>query len=316
LKIEYVASLISSAFALEALALKPGNVHPFTGIRNNMLYEDFVLTANIAQPYITRCIRRGYYHRRTRALFADLIRRALEKVLISTGSNTCLGSLLLIMPISYGVGMILATSKRLSDIKLLLEKARETVLASTVWDAIEFYRAVRKAMPSYIRRTDDVGEQVNVWDPQYVKKLLEKGEGLGIILEKTCPRDMVACEAVTYNLTLETTRFIEKRLNIHGDFRRAVTEAYLHILSENIDTMVLRSRGKEIAVYASRLASEALSRITGIDDESWMKVVRLVDEEFERKGICPGSTADIIVAALAALLISNHNKPYTIYKVL
>jgi len=316
LKTEYLASLISSAFALEALAPKPGNVHPFTGIRNNMVYEDFVLTANIVQPYIARCIRRGYYRRRTRALFADLLRKALEKTIISTGSNTCLGSLLLVMPISYGVGKILAVGRQLSDIELLLREARKVVTSSTVWDAIEFYRAVRKASPSYIRKTDDVGEQVNVWDPQYVKKLLEKGEGLGVILEKTCPRDVIACEAVTYNLTLKTARFIEKRLIVHGDFRRAVTEAYLLILSENIDTMVLRTRGEETAVYTSRLASEALDRILRADDESWMDEIRLIDIGFERKGICPGSTADIIVAALAVLLISNHNKPYTIYKTL
>ncbi len=312
--INKISSLLSSAFALEALALKPGNVHPYISMRNNMMYEDFVLTSIIIQPYISRCVKRGFYQWRTRAVFADLLRKALSKIIDMTGTNTCLGSLLLVMPIAYSAGKMLHLRKDLDEHNSILRIAQETVMSSTVYDAIEFYRAVRLASPRYIRKTDDVGEQINVWDPKYKSKLLSRGEGLGYILEKTCRRDIVACEAVSYSITSKSVEFFEHRLRVHRDFRRAISETYLYILSNNIDTMVLRSRGHNTALRASKMASRTLEKIIRINSNDWVKEVSRLDQIFASEKICPGSTADIIVAVLATLLISNYNKPYTIYK--
>ncbi len=309
-----ISSLLSAAFALEALALKPGNVHPYIGMRNNMMYEDFVLTSTIIQPYISKCVKRGFYQCRTRAVFADLLRKALSKIIDTTSTNTCLGSLLLVMPIAYSAGKMLRLRKDLGGNHSILRIARETVMSSTVYDAIEFYRAVRLASPGYIRKTDDVGEQVNVWDPKYKSKLLLRGEGLGYILEKTCRRDIVACEAVSYSITSKSVEFFKHRLRVHRDFRRAISETYLYILSNNIDTMVLRSRGPDVALRASKMASRTLEKIIRINSNDWVKEISRLDQIFASEKICPGSTADIIVAVLATLLISNYNKPYTIYK--
>ncbi len=312
--LDKVSSLLSAAFALEPLALKPGNVHPYISIRNNMTYEDFVLTSTIIQPYISKSVKRGFYRWRTRAVFADLLRKALSAVIDTTGTNTCLGSLLLVMPIAYSAGRMLRLRKDLGEHYTILRIARETVMSSTVYDAIEFYKAVRLASPGYIRKTDDVGEQVNVWDPKYKSKLLLRGEGLGYILEKSCSRDIVACEAVSYGITSKSVEYFKQRLSVHRDFRRAISETYLYILSNNIDTMVLRSRGPDVALKASKMASRTLEKIVRINSNNWVKEVSRLDQIFACEKIWPGSTADIIVAVLATLLINNYNKPYTIYK--
>ncbi|MEM4481547.1 MAG: triphosphoribosyl-dephospho-CoA synthase [Desulfurococcaceae archaeon] len=298
-----LAELLSLALILEASGYpKPGNVHRISdgaGLR----YEAFLATGVFALKYFELGIKRGY-RGVGKLTVGDLIYGLVSEVISRTkSSNTCLGSSLLLSLMSVSLGKCIKCRPR--GLEDLVAASREIVELTTEWDAVYYYRAIRRASPSYIKPEDNTAEYVNVWDRAYRKHLVEKRQRLVDVLRYSSKFDVVAREAVSgfaQGLTYE--EFLRQRLLSHGDINRAIVETYLYILSLNIDTVVLLKHGERVATEISRKAKQVLDNLVKAS-ENWMPPVLELDVELRSRGVNPGAVADIVAETIALHLIRN-----------
>ena len=301
-RLDLYALYLSSGIALETAAYpKPGNVHrlhDFADIR----FEDFLVASGVSQMHMLRGLRRGMLlAKETRLVnvYGDLIRDVvIESMRISGGGNTNLGSSLLLVPLSIALGYLRVNNYEV-ELNNLLVTARDLLRRySTMNDAINYYKAVRAASPSYIRATDYTGEMPNVWDPEFISKIKGRGITLWDVLSYSSRYDLNSNEIVQgYPRSLELTLYLLNRLRVHGEWNRAVVETYIYQLSREDDPVIARKYGSEVA---ANVRNEARKLIQCIDD--WVvceKEVASFDEKLYEGRVNPGSTADLIVVAIS-----------------
>ncbi len=299
------AELLGLSIALEVSAYpKIGNVHRYRWFFDT-LYEDFLATASISVHSLYRGVLRGYRGRlsEARMIFGDIVFHMVrDSIKLSGGGNTCLGSSLLLSILSIAIGAIARRGP--INIDSLGSIARDIVKSyGKPLDTVYMYRAVRIARPSYIRKDDITGDLPNVWDARYRGKIIENGITPWIILEHSSKNDIVAKEVVDgFQRSRELSEHLYTRLRIHNDWNRAVVETYLYQLSRELDTLVIRKKGVKIAERVMEIAGDLYSLcIDGWD--RCLEKLYMVDDEFHKESINPGSTADIIVSSIAFYLI-------------
>ena len=262
------AERLALGIALEASAFpKPGNVHRLRNF-SDTIYEDFIVAAIISVEPLYRGIRRGYRLYNTsenfKVLCGDMVYSMVSiSMSISGGGNTCLGSSLMLAPISVALGYRLAKGDS-PRAELVLSTACELLKRiSTAVDTIYFYRAIRRTSPSYVRKADVVGEWPNVWSKSYRREIVEKNVRLWDVLVFSSSFDIVARDIVEgYPRVYGLSRYLGERLATHNSWNRAVVEAYLYQLSKDIDTLVVRKKGYETALYVKERAEGLLELCT------------------------------------------------------
>jgi len=274
---DYVARSAQLALLLEVSAYpKPGNVsrtHDFEDTR----YEHFLASSVAVYPVLREAAAsdRG---------IGELIRRGVEEsVEWQNGGNTHFGALLLLIPLARAAGACES-----SDHEEIKRKANEVMLNTSVDDAVEVYRAFPKAK---VKVRPDVPE-LDVMDGTSVKAIREKRLSLYEILTISASYDLISRELVggfdkTFRYASLLRNFARER-----SINDAITHAYLRLLSEEEDTFVKMEFGAEKSKYVL----ERAKRIVRGGYE--LKEIEKFDEELIREGINPGSTADIIAAAL------------------
>jgi len=304
LNIDVFSRIFPLSMILEASAWpKPGNVHRARD-RSDLKYEAFITSGIVAYRYFRIGVLRGIRSWR-RIVLGDLIYKVVKEAMDSTPtSNTCLGSSLLLIPLALGTGRCLAKGSH--ELGCIVHEATSSLLNTSVLDSIFYYKAIRKASPSYLRPTDDTGEYVNVWDPDYSSKLREKGLRLIDVLRYSSRIDVVAKEAINeYRESFLSEGFMRKRLREHGDWNRSVVEAYLRLLSTNLDTIVLLKHGELKARMVMQKAESVLARVLDSGDEDWITHVSALDDEFYKSNINPGAIADLTASTIALFLLRN-----------
>ncbi len=297
------AVLLSCGIALEVSGYpKPGNVHRLKNYED-IWFEDFILTSIVAVPWILRAIKRGYglaLSRKYKYVIGDIVYNVLyNSMKLSGGGNTCLGSMLLLTPLALSIGYLFKTHMgKLDDPKDIATIATNIVKKySTIYDAIEFYRAVRKASPKYIKLSDYTGKYPNVWDRRYKEKIIKYNYRLWDILLFSSSRDLVAREVIEeYSRSLNALRYFVNCLNGKGIFNECTVRTYLYILSNNIDTVIAREHGVNVAEYVSNRAKEILEHV---GDRRFYNLLQDFDKELHEKKINPGAVADIVVSTLS-----------------
>ncbi len=309
-KLWSIAEILALSLALEPTASpKPGNVHRYSDLPG-LRYEDFLVTSIISVKYLYRGLLRGYRDKRYKVLFGDLIYYTLRETLrITNRSNTCLGSMLLLAPLAVSLGRMIRIER-----EVLLNRVKQYTTSilreSTVYDTVWFYRAVRLAKPKYIKRIDDTDEYVNVWDPRYKVKIIQRKQGFYETIKYSSSRDIVSRELYEgFPRSMNALRFLTNRLTVHGDWNRGVVETYLYLLSKHIDTTVLRIHGLETAVNVKNKARTVLNRVIDTNNYEWITIVEDFDKYLRSREINPGSIADIVVVTIALYLLENGKLP-------
>ncbi len=298
-----IGEALALALLLEASGTpKPGNVHKLRD-RPDLKYEAFLATGVLAIKYFERGVKRGIKPP-SRLLVGDLVYGLIKDVVDKARStNTCLGSSLLLSIISVATGRLL-TQRQLS-LSELGESAIMVVKSTTVYDAIYYYKAIRKASPSYLKPTDFTGDYVNVWDRAYRKKLMSKGHNLYDVLKYASTFDVVSDEAISgLRRGFEAVKFLQSRLEVHRDLNRGIVETYLYLLSRNLDTIVLLKHGVKVAERLMDRAKAVLNEVLQNEDK-WMKLVLDLDVELYNNGINPGSIADLVAETIGLYLLQN-----------
>ena len=275
---DQVARSAQLALLLEVSAYpKPGNVdrtHDFV----DTSYEHFLASSVAVYPVL-----REAAMRKGRGV-GELIRKGVEEsVKWQHGGNTHFGALLLLIPLAMAAG---ASDSCATPV--LKYRASEIMQNTDVEDAIELYRAFPMAKVK-VRR--DVAE-LDVMNEASLEEIRNKQLSLFDILTISAPYDLISRELVggfekTFRYAALIADFIrDKPLN------EAITHAYLNLLAEEEDTFVKMKFGAEKSRYVKE-------RAKGIVDRGYRREeLEEFDHELIIAGINPGSSADLIVAAL------------------
>ena len=257
---------------LEVSARKPGNVHRLRDFPD-LTFLDFVLSAGaIAEP-LDRAIPDGV---------GAAVYGAIEATRSVVATNTNLGMVLLLAPLA-------SVTDRVG-----LEEGIEIVLeATTVEDSRAVYRAIRLAQPGGL---GDVPNQDIADEPTM---------SLRDIMRLAADRDLIARQyANGFREVLgEALPSLRGFLEAGQDLETAIVAAYLNTLARHPDSLIARKAGVEQALEVSRRAAEILD-CGWPDREEARRDCEAYDDWLREpcRGLNPGTTADLITAALYAAL--------------
>jgi triphosphoribosyl-dephospho-CoA synthase len=237
---------------------KPGNVDRCHDYRTTCL-EHFLASTIFARPALEHTARRE-------AGIGALMKEAVQATNCHGGGNTHFGAFILLVPLVYGDG---------------IEGAKVAVQATTVDDAVAFYEAF-----GLTKVRVKAHDELDVADPTTIERLRERGLTLLDVMRHSAGNDMVAAEWVN---GFSLTRRMADLLVAAGTGRQAIVEAFLVLLSEEMDTFICKEHGEAVAEEVRREAQAV---------RAGRRTIEALDEECIRRGINPGSLADITIAGL------------------
>jgi triphosphoribosyl-dephospho-CoA synthase len=258
----------------EATARKPGNVHPGAGF-NDVSYADFVASAVVIGPVIDQTRERGV---------GRTVLEAVRATRAAVGTNTNLGTLLLIAPLSA-----------VPPGQPLSEGVQAVLAGLTGEDTKQLYEAIRISCAGGLGRA----EKADVFaDPPSDLTLVEA-------MRLAADRDMVARQYTTgfADVFASTATWIAEALAQKMPLGEAIVWAHIRQLAKRPDSLIGRKCGPQIATEATRRAVAVLesqkhgglaSREALDDFDRWLR------EDGHRRN--PGTTADLVAAGLFVLL--------------
>lgn len=269
----YIARCAVLAMALEVSGTpKPGNIdrdHDYADTK----YEDFIAAAIGVFPVLEKaCHQSG---------IGDLILEASEEcVSWQPGGNTHFGAYILLFP------LIKAACSDAGDIQ---SEAIHIVRATTVEDAVQFYKAFRMVQVKM-----KGSEDLDVSDASSLDEIRRRGLTLFDIMEISAKNDIVAREWTNgFARCFKAAELIRERRDT-GTLNDAVVLTYLDLLADEPDTFVAKKYDMAKALYVQGLAIDVLERRMTLNELS---------NRLYREKINPGSTADIVIAGIFLALL-------------
>ncbi|MDW8041339.1 MAG: triphosphoribosyl-dephospho-CoA synthase [Nitrososphaerota archaeon] len=300
-----MASCATSALLIELLAApKPGLVDRHKDLRElnafrmqasaSALYRWFYHAAELGQ----KGLRSGELGR----LVLSAVKSSLSA---QSGGNAHLGAILLLMPLCVAAGSSLRFEEEIRDVRL--RRSVRKVIASANWrDTRDVFNAIRVVKPAGL---GDVAFLDVKSDRTYVE-VEDKRVKLVDALSAYRGRDLVADELIDgYPMTFDVClREMRRVLRATGDLNRAAVHGLLAVMAERADSHIVRRKGRHMAHYARDLARRAL-RDGGVLTERGRKLLKQMDSAFREMDVRPGSSADILDAAVFVLLLVDRVKP-------
>lgn len=274
-----LAHAFKTACLAELEALKPGNVHIFAD-GHGMVVQDFIRSAEaaagvIALPGLTVGAR---------------ILAAVEATWDEVACNTNLGIILLSAPLIQA--MMLSSGQRLT----LPERLQQVLQSLTVDDTAQAYQAIVRASPAGLGQSErhDVHALPQV-------TLLE-------VMTEAQERDRIAWQyahgfADVFDLGLIRYQELLARWERPA---WAASAVYLGFLARFPDTHISRKFGDAIALQVQQEAQGHEHALLSLDNpKTYLRELLAFDANLKRRGLNPGTSADLTVASL--LLASMEN---------
>ncbi len=255
----------------EVTAPKPGNVYRGADF-DDLTYADFLTSAAVVGPILNDAAQNGV---------GATVLAGVAATRAAVGTNTNLGMLLLMAPLAV------ASSNR-----SVAEGVAQVLANLGSEDASGVYEAIRLAKPGGLGRVDDA--DVNEGPPT-----ISLREAMALAAD----RDLVARQ---YMNDFAEVRWTADRIAAAAENRplgEAIVRAYLELLAQHPDSLVTRKCGTDMAAQVSAGAATVLRALPHGDDayqtyraefDFWLRA------DGHRRN--PGTTADIIAAALFMLL--------------
>jgi triphosphoribosyl-dephospho-CoA synthase len=309
-KAEHISKCLELAILLEVTTDKPGNVNLVVGF-DGTNHTHFLASAVSASPYFRLAAKRG--------INVSLGEIGLEDVKVGTiirdciadinawqnGGNTLLGTIILLCPMAVAAGMSPLAVGRTFDVCDVRRNLQKVVESTTPEDAVAVYEAIRIANPSGLGKAPDL----DVNDSNSLKRIIDEKISLYKVFKIAASYDDVCSEWVNnYPLTFD---FAYPRLMEHikdyKDLNRAVIHTFIEVLAKHPDTFIARKVGLERAKEVSAIANEIL-HCGGLKTVEGRERLLKFDSELRKEGslLNPGTTADIIAAALALAVLSGY----------
>jgi triphosphoribosyl-dephospho-CoA synthase len=271
-----VAGAYLEACLAELDAPKPGNVHRFAP-GHRMEVKDFIRSAEASAPPIAA---RG-------ARVGTRVRAAVEATLSAVRQNTNLGIILLCAP--------LAAAAEAADAALRPALARVLDRLDRA-DAQDVFSAIAAANPGGLGRA-----------PRHDVNAPATGT-LREAMAEAAERDRIARQYVTtyediFSLGLPALAMARRR---RSDARWSTLAVYLTFLAAMPDTHIVRKFGLGVAEAVRREAADWRDALTAAHDPEGIADGLLNwDTALKSRGINPGTSADLTVAALFAASLSS-----------
>jgi len=269
---QVIADAFEWACLTELQAIKPGNVHVFAD-GHGMVVEDFVKSAHAAAEVIAV----------PGLSIGQRVFRAVEATWNAVGCNTNLGIVLLAAPLVQAV---------------LTGKAVHDVLAGlTRQDAEDTFRAIVLASPGGLGTSEqnDVHESAQV-------TLYEA-------MQEAASRDRIAYQYVNdYEdvIGFGLSRY-HQALDRWENETWAATAIHLGFMAGFPDSHILRKYGIETALTLSREAQPYEQQLlTSENPKHCLGDLLRFDAALKKRGLNPGTSADLTVATLFAAALEKH----------
>jgi triphosphoribosyl-dephospho-CoA synthase len=270
--IDSLAAAVHAACAADVEALKPGNV----GVHapgHGMRAEDFRSSARAIAPILAD----------PALTVGTRIERSVEATVAAVGCNTNLGIVLLAAPLAQAV--IAGTG---ADLRARVQR----VLADlTVADAMSAYAGIRAARAGHLGTVGahDVGAR-----PQVT---------LLVAMRTAADRDRIARQYATgyADIFEHTLGWLAACRERWGEGYPGVTGLYLKIAAAWPDTLVARKHGETAAEAVRVRMAEVEKAFEACKNTASAESLLLeFDTDLKRRGINPGTSADLTVTTLLA----------------
>jgi triphosphoribosyl-dephospho-CoA synthase len=273
---EAIAEAFVAACRAEVAALKPGNVHVHAAGHRMEVWQ-FEKSAEVAAPFIAD----------PSLKVGRRIREAVAATFAAVGCNTNLGILLLCAPLAAAAGTDIAGTG-------LFERAEAVLAGLDVEDAAEAFAAIREANPAGLGKHADY----DVAQPP------PSGMSLLTAMQAAAHRDLIASEYATgFAITRQGCANLARLRAAGATETLAATSLYMSLLAEHLDSHVARKHGAEAAREVRAKARALWSSLAWgaekveIEPGDFARLMSF-DSVLKARGLNPGTTADLVVAAL------------------
>lgn len=269
------------ACELELQAFKPGNVSVYAD-GHGMVVEDFRRSAQVSASHLCN----------PELSLGERIFQAVRATREAVGCNTNLGIILLCAP------MLEAAYRAINPLTFRDELA-EVLAKTTIEDADWVFQAITLASPGGLGEAED----------QDVKT--KPSLSLGAAMEMASQRDRIAFQYVTNFKDVFEFGVLRYNLGLSrwGKMDWAAVAVYTGLLSHFADSHIERKYGNR---YSELVASKISTLDAALSDSSKPELLIAqfyeLDREFKLKGINPGTTADLTVATILAVLLVDYFK--------
>lgn len=307
-KAEHVSRCLELAVLLEVGADKPGNVNFVVGFEGTN-HAHFLASAVAAARHFRLAAERGIAFSRGEIELSDvglgsIIRDCVADINAwQSGGNTLLGTVILFVPLAAAAGMTLTGERFVFELSELRKNLKLVVEATTPEDAVAVYEAIKIASPSGLGKAPDL----DVNNPDSINRIAKEKVSLYKVFQIAASYDMVCAEWVNnYPVTFDFAypNLIEE-IKKNGNLNTAIIHTFLKVLAKHPDTFIARKVGIGKAREVSFMAEEVI-KLGGLNTSIGKEKLREFDAVLRKSDslLNPGTTADIIAAALALNILS------------
>ena len=307
-KAKHVSQCLELAILLEASTHKPGNVSVVTNFESTR-YEHFLASAVASAPAFEYATEHGIaVSERGTSVGSVGVGRIIKDCVADInawqhGGNTLLGAVILLVPIAVAAGMTL--NEDTLEIPRLRKNLKLVVESTTPEDAVSLYEAIRIANPSGL----GTAPKLDVNDPDSANIILTEKTSLFQVFKIAEKYDSICSEWVNnYPITFDVAYpSLTKQIKNKEDLDAAIIHTFLTVLAEYPDTFIARKVGFGKARGVSLKAKEVL-KLGGFETSSGRRSLSRFDMELRKSGnlLNPGTTADIVAAALALCVLNGY----------
>ncbi len=281
-----IGEAAAMAVFLEASALKAGNVSPAISF-TDMDHADFLVSGLVL---------RAVFDQADQLSVGDLVLQSITKMTEQLSINTTLGTVLLLAPLAKAVSVQRKRTSESATRPSLTTCIDEVLAQLTSADTQAVYAAIRLAKPGGLGRATE--HDVHAEPPGSLIEAMRPAAAIDAVARQYVTGFTDVCDRLVVWLTRGLAR--------GGNLSDLICEIQLRWMAEELDGLIIRKAGEEVAKEAQQLAGWAR--------DEWLETAergvrwRALDT-FLRSGDRtrnPGTTADLIAAALFVLLTTRY----------
>lgn len=310
IKIRYIDDLVRCVTLSSLLELsgwpKPGNVHRTNNFEDTR-FEHFLAGITAIQPNFRELCEKVYDSINSNTQIFSKIelglfykKSAKEMVRWQSGGNVLLGHILVLAPLVSAATICMKTNKvKIEEFEMVLKKI---ILDTTVEDTLNLYDAIKICNPGGIGRI----EKYDIYGDTAYNEIRQDKVTLKKIFELSKDYDLISNEYYSgFSIILrEGLPFFIETYKNSQDINIATVNTYLKMLSNHLDTLIIRKSNKEEAKKVSKTATSIMS-FGGISTKKGLQLTNKFDKNLRKQNgkLNPGTIADLVAGVIFCALI-------------
>jgi len=270
-----IGSKVRLAIETECTAMKAGNVHPGASFQD-LNYGHFLAAAKAIGERIDSCMGESV---------GQIVLQSVTAMMTEVGTNTSLGTILLVAPLVVAKKRMIDDSNRTSN---LHDALKETLVAMTAEDSRDIYEAIRIAKPGGLGDS----KSMDVRD--------EAPQDIHAAMRFAAEWDDVALQYVSdFELVFEISKRLKSNHLAEMTKLDSIRCLQIELLSERVDSLIARKQGLDFAKYVQARAAEvaAAGPFACSNYEQAWQVFDAELRDSQHRGN-PGTIADLIAAGV------------------